>query len=199
VIVEFDGERIRSTRQFTRLVQETVPGRSVPAAVMRAGQRVSITVQPSESGSARYFGDLDGFKALRVPPAPPAPPAAPKPPAEAFEWFSRSEIFGGSGRLGITVSELSSQLAGYFGTKDGVLVTSVTDDSSAGKAGLRAGDVITSLNGGAVNSTADLRRRLQRLESGDELTLEIVRDKKPMTLKGKIEERQIRRSTRTIL
>ena len=37
IVVEFDGERVRSTRQFTRLVQETVAGRAVTAAVTRDG------------------------------------------------------------------------------------------------------------------------------------------------------------------
>jgi C-terminal processing protease CtpA/Prc len=75
-----------------------------------------------------------------------------------------------------------------------VLVTTVRENSNASKAGVKAGDVITSLNGGTVTSAADLRRRAQQLESGNEFTLAIVRDKKPMTLKGKVEPAQPRRS-----
>ena len=62
---------------------------------------------------------------------------------------------GGSGQLGISVDELSPQLSEYFGTKEGVLVTTVRDNSNASRAGVKAGDVITSLNGGTV----DDRRR----------------------------------------
>ncbi len=76
-----------------------------------------------------------------------------------------------SGQLGISVDELSPQLSEYFGTKEGVLVTTVRDNSNASKAGVKAGDVITSLNGGPVTTAADLRRRAQRLEGGDEFTL----------------------------
>ena len=105
-----------------------------------------------------------------------------------------------TGRLGITVDSLSDQLAGYFGTKDGVLVTSVTDNSSASKAGVKAGDIITAIDGTPVSSPSDLSRRTDRLDDGDEFTLDVVRDKKPMTLKGKVEPRQPRRWTsRTIL
>jgi serine protease Do len=191
VIVEFDGERVRSTRQFTRLVQETPPGRQVQAAVMRDAQRVPLTVQPRDSGSFRFdkWSKLDELRVLpkMVPPDPPKPPR--------FEMF-----YGGAGRLGITVDDLSSQLGDYFGTKEGVLVTSVNANSVAAKAGLKAGDVITSLNGGAVVTSSDLRRRTQRLEGGDEFTLAIVRDKKPMTLKGKVEDSPTRRPTaRTII
>jgi len=175
VVVEFDGERVRSTRQFTRLVQETATGRPVAAAVLRDGQRVTLNVEPRESGSFRMvdgFGNFAFSTPKMVPPAKVAP---------------RIETLLGTGRLGITVSDLSSQLAGYFGTKDGVLVTSVNDNSVASKIGVRAGDVITGIDGGTVTTGADLRRRLQRLEEGDEFTLTIVRDKKTLSLKGKLE------------
>jgi S1-C subfamily serine protease len=55
------------------------------------------------------------------------------------------------------------------------------------KIGVRAGDVITGIDGGTVSTGADLRRRLQRLEAGDEFTLAIVRDKKTLSLKGKLD------------
>ena len=196
VVVEFDGDRVRSTLQFIRLVQETPSGRSVGAVVTRDGQRVTLSVQPRSAWSSKFWdGSSDSLMALRVP----------KPrPSFAF----KSDVFppsfegplGGSGQLGISVDELSPQLSEYFGVKEGVLVTTVRENSNAGKAGVKAGDVITSLNGGTVATAADLRRRAQRMESGDEFTLAIVRDKKPMTLKGKVEPLQPRRSaTRPIV
>ncbi len=51
VVVEFDGERVRSSRQFTRLVQETPPGRSAQTVVVRDGQRVTLSVLPRDGGS----------------------------------------------------------------------------------------------------------------------------------------------------
>jgi S1-C subfamily serine protease len=99
----------------------------------------------------------------------------------------------------MTVGDLSDQLAGYFGVKDGVLVTSVADDSAAAKAGIKAGDVVTSFNGSDVTQPSDLRRRIQRLEDGDEFTVGVVRDKKSLTLKGKAETARSRRTSRTII
>lgn len=186
VIVEFDGERIRSSRQLSRLVQETVPGRSVPLAAMRDGQRVTLTVQPRD-GSDNVFRYFD------LPMAKIAPTPAPaKPRTTPFSLFVTP------GRLGVGVSELSPQLAEYFGTKDGVLVTSVTDNSVAAKTGIKAGDVITSVDGGSVNDADDLRRRMQALDAGAEFTIGVVRDKKAMTLKGKLESPK-RPAARTIL
>jgi serine protease Do len=194
IVVEFDGERVRSARQFMRLVQETPAGRSVPVAVSRDGQRAPLTVQPRAGGSFR-FRDGSSDSLLAVPKV--APPMVLKRDAfpPSFEY-----LLSGSGQLGVSVSELSPQLSEYFGTKEGVLVTTVRDNSNASRAGLKAGDVITSLNGGTVTTAADLRRRAQRLEGGDEFTLAIVRDRKPMTLKGKVEPPQTPRSTtRTVV
>jgi serine protease Do len=185
VVVEFDSERVRSARQFTRLVQETVIGRPVQAAVLRDGQRVTLNVEP------RAWG---GYKDLTFP----RPAVKGKIPAPAVRWDAFGGLLG-TGRLGITVDDLSPQLAEYFGAKEGVLVKSVNDNSVANKAGLRAGDVITAIDGGAVKTSADLRRRTQRLEDGDEFTLSVVRDKKTLSLKGKVEVPQTRPSTRTIL
>jgi serine protease Do len=191
VVVEFDGERVRSTRQFARLVQESVPGRPVPLVVLRDNQRSTLSVEPDASSTFRFSTDRFG-EVWMVPPKPPAPP---EPPAPADPLFRFERFFDSSGRLGVTVDTLTPQLAQHFGVTEGVLVTSVTENSGAGKAGLKAGDVITALDGATVSSPADLRRRSQRIEDGAEFTLAIVRDRKPLTLKGKVEARQPRRWT----
>ena len=211
IVLEFDGERVRGVRHFTRLVQETPAGRRIQTSVMRDGQKLNLTIEPRDGGGFSYFGDGDKLSVLRdfagdwacdIPkPAAPAPPAAPKPPAPPAFAFPDVDTFvwrSGNG-LGITVGDLSDQLAQYFGTKDGVLVTSVTDNSAAAKAGIKAGDVITSLNGTDVTSPSDLRRRIQNLHDGDDFTVGIVRDKKATTVKGKAETLRPRRTTRTII
>jgi serine protease Do len=206
VVVEFDGERVRSVRQFTRLVSETPAGRRIAAAVMRDGQRVSLNLTTREASMTRIFDDsarrsveLLRDYAMVAPPAParPARPArptpAPRPPAiESFVWSMGNQ-------LGVTVNSLSDQLAEYFGTKEGILVASVTDGSAAAKAGVRAGDVIVSVNGQTVRDAAALRRQMQTVKSGEEFALGIVRDRKSQTLRGKLETTTRRRTTRTIL
>lgn len=202
VVVEFDGERVRSVRQFTRLVSETPAGRQVAAAVLRDGQRVSLNLTTREADMTRIFNDdarrsveiLRDYS-LKVPPVParPARPApAPRLPGlDSFVWVMANP-------LGVTVNSLSDQLAEYFGTKDGVLVASVAEGSAAEKAGVKAGDVIVSVNGETVKDAAALRRQMQRVKSGGEFTLGIVRDRRSQTLKGQVES-QTRSLTRTIL
>lgn len=195
VVTDYDGERVRSTKQFIRLVQETAGGRAVAASVVRDGQRVPLTVHPRPGGSFKFWDGSEDH-AFRL---------APKvmPPAIFKEDLisPRFDVFvaGAAGPLGLSVDELTPQLGEYFGAKEGVLVKTVRDNSNASRAGVKAGDVITSVNGGTVSSAVDLRRRAQRLEDGDEFTLAIVRDKKPMTLKGKVEAPARRSQTKTIV
>jgi serine protease Do len=186
IIVEFDGERVRSGRQFARLVQETPSGRTVKATITRNGQRqdVQLTLAEGRGAAATIFGpdrdrmpgfayrldDLDRLKDL--------------PFNFNFDFDLPGMMSGG--RLGVSVDELTQQLAGYFGAKDGVLVTAVTDGSPASRAGIKAGDVIVSINGERVTSRSDLVGTLRRAESED-VTIGIVRDKKETSVKAKIE------------
>lgn len=201
IIVEFDGERVRSARQFTRLVQETADSRKVTAVVVRDGQRVNLTVEPRQGSggvfdSFRKLEDLGRDFTFDVPVRPPTPPPTPRasPPSV---WKFDDLLSRGTARLGLTVDTLSPQLAEYFGTKEGVLVKSVQDNSPAAKIGIKAGDVITSVNGSSIDDAAQLRRRLQSLKDGEEVTIGIMRDKKAQTLKGKLEGTVRRRTYRS--
>jgi serine protease Do len=196
-IVEFDGERVRSVRQLTRLVQETPAGRTVPAVLQRDGQRTPVSVTPVDDGRFSFQGFDELGRELRLAIPRIAPPTPPNPPAPPPAWNFDGLV--GRSRLGISIESLSPQLAEYFGTKDGVLVSSVSDDSAAAKAGIKAGDVITSFNGSAVGDPQELRRRIQSLNDGDEFTVSVTRDRKPLTLKGTAERPERRRTSRTIL
>lgn len=193
-ITEFDGERVRSVRQFSRLVQETPAGRNVAVALSRAGQRVAVTVTTERTGSGDDFAVrlLDTMPRPAMPPTPPATPMAPRAPSVAppmpFDGFMR--ITGR--RLGVTLETLDDQLAQYFGVKEGVLVKSVAEDSAALKAGVKAGDVITTVNGRHIYEASDVNRAIDRMDTTDEFTLEVIRDKKPQTLKGKLESPRAR-------
>jgi serine protease Do len=179
VFVEFDGERVRSARQFGRLVQETAPGRSIKATITREGQRKDVQITPTEGRAAGMIFDGDRMRERLG-------DLAGRLPDMNFNFdFDLPGTLSGR-RLGVTVDELTHQLAEYFGAKDGVLVTAVTDGSAAAKAGLKAGDVITSINGARVTSREDLTRGL-RETTNEDVTIGIVRDKKESTVKATIE------------
>jgi membrane-associated protease RseP (regulator of RpoE activity) len=60
IVVEFDGERVRSARHFTRLIRETPPGRTVKSTVIRDGNRqtVDLTPAPPERFALDRFPDF---------------------------------------------------------------------------------------------------------------------------------------------
>ena len=192
VIVEFDGEHVRSARQFARLVQETPSGRTVKLTITREGQKRDVQITPDERrGDVMVSGDFgDYMRDLgrdlgrlgdRLPP---------------FNFnFDFDMPFMTGRRLGVTIEELTGQLADYFGAKEGVLVTSVTDGSAAARAGLKAGDVITSINGERVSSREDLLRGVRDATSED-VKIGFVRDKKESAVTAKIEMPTTRRTPR---
>jgi C-terminal processing protease CtpA/Prc len=97
-------------------------------------------------------------------------------PGDFFVWND----FARTARVGVQVQDLSGQLGEYFGTSSGALVTSVDENSPAKTAGLKAGDVITAINGQPIRTGADVRRRLASVDG--KATLTLMRDRKEMTL-----------------
>ncbi len=57
VIVQFDGEHVRSASQFVRLVRETPVGRAVKIGVMRGGQRMDVDATLTEADRMSWMGD----------------------------------------------------------------------------------------------------------------------------------------------
>lgn len=202
VIAEFDGERVRGVRHLTRLVSETPEGRSVTAVVERDGKRLDVTVTP-ESGAMAFGGR--GFELVVPPMRFEHLPGIEKElrrelerslpregtwsfrgrPGEAFSFRMHER-----GRLGVSIQPLEGQLAEYFGTSTGVLVNSVEKDSPAAKAGLKAGDVVTAVNGKAVSEPSELIEAVREAGDGATLSIDIVRDRKPQSVKAELEKRE---------
>ncbi|HPA84730.1 MAG TPA: DegQ family serine endoprotease [Deltaproteobacteria bacterium] len=94
------------------------------------------------------------------------------------------------GYLGVTIQDLTADLALSFGIKDtkGVLVSQVLSDSPAEKAGMRQGDVIVSLNGKPVDTAAALRNEIAMTAPGTSVKVGVIRDGKTKTLSVKVEK-----------
>ena len=169
VVVEYDGERVRSARQFTRLVQETPDGRTVKIALLRNGQKQTVDATP-DAGRATWDFHYDGDqirreleRSLRDFPRDFDFRFDDRGPRR-FEYRAAragDAVQGSRGRLGVSVQSLTPDLEEYFGaTNGGVLVSSVAQDSAAAKAGMKAGDVIVSINGDRVSDSGDLMREI---------------------------------------
>ena len=81
----------------------------------------------------------------------------------------------------IELAPVNPQLGSYFGTTEGVLVVDVPDPAPLG---LKAGDVVLGVDGRTVSSPRQLLRVLGSYEPGEPLQLEVMRQKKRVTLKG---------------
>ncbi len=200
IVVDFDGERVRSARQLTRLVQETPAGRAVKMTVRRGSDRQTLDVAPEARESFAWNGRLGpelereiergmerGLRDLpeRI------------EPFFNFRFDGGIPAMGARGRLGVQVEGLSDQLATYFGVKEGgVLVAGVTAESPAAKAGVKAGDVITKVNGSAVKDPGDLVQALGDVKDDGVVSLDLVRDRKATSLKATIEPRRPSRPAR---
>ncbi len=190
VILRLDGENVSSVRKLNRLVSELSPDQAVKVTISRGGseQEVTATIgkrnntsmaQNLLGGEPRIFKwegpDLKGFK-WETPLN-----------RENFPNFNNdgglSFYLNNSRRIGVSTMSLTKQLADYFGIADGkgALVTSVTEDGPAAKAGVKAGDVITAVDGEAVDSPGDISRVINRKKDGD-VTLTIIRNKSQQTI-----------------
>lgn len=95
------------------------------------------------------------------------------------------------GWLGVTVQELTDELANYFALPDksGVLIASVLENSPAQKAGIKEGDVITQFNNKRINNVKGMLNAVSGAEVGSRIKVILIREKKPLELTVEIGER----------
>ena len=174
VILRVDGENVTSVRKLNRLVSEIAPDQTVRVAISRGGSEQELTATIGKRENMSNVQNLMNES------------------PQAWKWEGplankdKDMVFalGNSRRIGVSTVELTKQLAEYFGITDGrgVLVTSVSADSPAAKAGIKAGDVITAIDGDKVETTGDISRAINNKKDGD-VTLTIIRNKSQQTIR----------------
>ncbi|MFN6924990.1 MAG: Do family serine endopeptidase [Tabrizicola sp.] len=94
------------------------------------------------------------------------------------------------GKLGVAIQDLTPDLAEAMAldADAGVVVGSVEPGSAADKAGLRAGDVILSIDGHALRGSADLRGRVGMKRPGDEVSLDVLRGQERLRVAARLDE-----------
>jgi serine protease Do len=115
-------------------------------------------------------------------PAAPAVPAVPKPRPAPVKSYSY---------LGVTVRDVSPERQSELKLKDnrGVEIVLVDQDSPAGKAGLREGDVVLSFNGRNLQGSEEFRKLIREVPPGQTVELGVSRDGKPVTVKAQLADR----------
>jgi len=92
------------------------------------------------------------------------------------------------GRLGIEMADLNAEIARKLGVSSlsGAVIAGVQAGSPAEKAGLRQSDIVTAMNGRAINTAAELRARLGLTPVGDEVEFRISRGAESRTLRMRV-------------
>lgn len=95
------------------------------------------------------------------------------------------------GWLGVTVQDLTDDLANYFGLSDknGVLVAKVLKDSPAEKAGMKESDIIIRFDNKKINNVRELLSVVGKTEVGRKVKMVVIRNKEELTLGVEIGER----------
>ena len=218
VVVSFNGRRVDSVRELQRLLSETPAERSISIEVVRGGNRQTLNTTLSKRSNEFQllrpeFPDTEAMRrseeALKNSMKAyekaqgayeRAQGAIRKLPPDfgnfAFVAPGEYSFFSGS-RLGITVESVTDQLAEYFGVKggNGVLISHVDENGAAGKAGLKAGDVIIAVDNEKIDSVNALLKTLSKREAGA-AAVRILRNRTEQTVNVTIEKREQIPSTR---
>jgi serine protease Do len=181
-VLEFNGQRVEGTEQFVRVVKETPAGRTVKLLVHRGGASMTLpaTIATRKMKTMTMPGmgpeihmempRMEGFTMPDIPKA-------------MMSW--RSAV------LGVEAESLGeSQLASYFGVKEGVLVRSVMKGTAADKAGIRAGDVLLKVDDTKVATPRDVTSavRTARTNAKKNFPVVLMREKKEVSLSVTVDE-----------
>ena len=182
VVLEINGQRIEGTAQFRRIIREIPSGRATQLTVWRDGrsQNVSVTLGKFEARMAIQMPQgMPGDFKFRMPEIPELPDMS---GLNDLQNFSIS--IGGQPRLGIDAEDLQGDFGNFFGAPEGegILVRGVFPDSPAAKAGLKVGDVITSVDGERLHSLGDLREKMLNKHDATSLKIGLLRNKSEMSV-----------------
>jgi len=192
IVIELNGQKITDSGDLVDLIHDSKPGDEVTLVVVRDDGQHKLTAtlvgrpRGHSPDKAYTYRHPDYFSPHHVPRAPKAPKAPRAPKIKDLYYYNAQ----GGAFLGVMLSDLSRQLGDYFGVEKGrgALVTEVSSDTPAEKAGILAGDVIVSIDGEKVYDAHDAKEVVREMEPGDEVEVVVLRDKKELTLKAELDE-----------
>lgn len=169
-IVEVDNKPVDDDGDIRHIIRNLEPGDSIQVEVMRDGRKKTVTATLGEAKQVWKEGGFPGWG----------------PNMDQFQMFGVSRTY-----LGVRVQGMTEELRSYFKAPRGrgVLISRVEEDTPAGKAGLRAGDVIISVDGKGIAAQGDIGSALSDREPGDTVAVKIVRDGVEKTIEVEVAER----------
>ena len=157
--------------------------------------QTDAAINPGNSGGAlvNAHGELVGINTFIISNSGSFAGAGFAIPSQIAEKTAQGLIAHGKvehGYLGIGIENVTPENASFFSLKDatGAIVTQVTPDSPASKAGLKNGDVINELNGQKVTDSSALQIEVGQEQPGQSIRLGVLRNGQPMTLNVQVGE-----------
>lgn len=161
-------------------MQGVEEGDELEVEYLRDGKSATAEIRPRPMDHNVFAFNFDDGRFMA--PNSPYPPDVDAPRFGNFIWHMDGDGFGD-----MELAQLSERLGSYFGTDEGLLVVRAPEDEELQ---LQDGDVILSIDGRDPSSVAHAMRILGSYESGEELTIEIMRDKRKRTITLEIPDRR---------
>ncbi|MCX6122464.1 MAG: PDZ domain-containing protein [Ignavibacteriales bacterium] len=169
IVVEYNGKKLFDADELVKIVHRTLPGTKVDIVIIRDSQKktLTLTVGSEKVSKHQMFGGMPNIPDMRV--------------------------FFGNNILGLQLLTLNEQLGGYFGVpnNEGVLVEKVERESTAEKAGFKAGDIIIRIGTKTIDAVEKVQRELRKYDEGDKVDFEVMRKGVKKVLSVEMEEDQI--------
>lgn len=185
IILQIQGKDVTSGEMVVHEIRSMKPGQTIALKILRDGKEQEIQVRLGEYTEEDVWREMEQrFPRLFVPEARKLIEAEPR---ERLRLGFETRKY-----IGVDLNPLNTELAEYFGVKEGkgLLVGGVGEDTPAAKAGLKVGDILVKADGKDLAMTSDLSRILQEKEKGDRIKLEFYRDKKKMSVEVEVAEEE---------
>ncbi|WP_455835308.1 S1C family serine protease [Pseudarthrobacter siccitolerans] len=175
--------------------------RSIPGSASNSLSLVDLIqtdapISPGNSGGAviNMRGEIIGISEAYIPPSAGAVSLGFAIPAATAVQVAEELLADGTAEhayLGLTPGELTPQIADRLGIEasTGVVVLAVDEDGPAGRAGIRPGDVLESMEGVELNSPEKLLAELRNRNPGDTVGFKVKRGDQDLDLKANLIDR----------
>lgn len=196
VIMSIDGVPMNSAAEFRETIAKHKTGDVINVAYRRVAQNLTSQVTLGETATDPLSPAVAPRWTERRPPMPP-PPGAPQihvaPPD--LRGLNRSLRQIDAMANGSLVEEKRAFLGVMINDKngqDGVLISGLSEDGPAEKAGMRKGDILVQISGEPIEKYDDLTRALKYRQPGDQVDIRLIRDGKKMTVRVKLGEKTVK-------
>ena len=168
IIVSIDSERITDYDDLVDMLTEHGEGDQITIGLIRDGKALDVQVKLAKRPRGRR--DLDWHSQF------------------SYDYkapFGRSHSY-----IGVQLSDLTDQLGEFFGVERGrgALIREVEEDSPAADAGLKAGDVIISIDSDKMRDAGDVAEYILDTDPGEQVSITVMRDKAELTVEVEVDE-----------